>query len=78
MAASVNTLVVSWKEAADKNDSVSNEALVIPNKRGIATAGFLPDNKTISFFSVKVVMSTFEPVNMSVSPPSMIKTLRVI
>ena len=29
-AASVSTLVVSWKEAADRKDSVASEALVIP------------------------------------------------
>ncbi len=32
IAASVNTLVVSWKEAADKNESVARDALVIPSK----------------------------------------------
>ena len=31
MAASVNTLVVSWKDAADMKDSVANEAFVIPS-----------------------------------------------
>ena len=30
--ASVKTLVVSWKDAADINEFVCNEALVIPNK----------------------------------------------
>ena len=78
IAASVKTLVVSWNEAAERNDSVSKDALVIPSNRGMATAGVLPDNKAISFFSVKVVMSTFEPVNISVSPPSTMSTLRVI
>ena len=29
-AASVSTLVVSWKEAAERNESVFSEALVIP------------------------------------------------
>ena len=29
-AASVSTLVVSWKEAADRNESVASEALVMP------------------------------------------------
>ena len=31
IAASVNTLVVSWKDAAEMNDSVWSEALVIPH-----------------------------------------------
>ena len=30
MAASVRTLVVSWKEAADRKDSVAKADLVIP------------------------------------------------
>ena len=30
IAASVRTLVVSWKEAADKKESVSRDAFVIP------------------------------------------------
>ena len=32
VAASVRTLVVSWKEAAEMKDSVASEAFVIPNK----------------------------------------------
>ena len=31
-AASVRTLVVSWKDAADTNESVASEALVIPRR----------------------------------------------
>ena len=31
MAASVKTRVVSWKEAAEMNESVDKDALVIPN-----------------------------------------------
>ena len=42
IAASVNTRVVSWNDAADKNDSVSRDALVIPKIVGIPTAGRLP------------------------------------
>ena len=33
-AASVSTLVVSWKEAADRNESVASEALVMPRMIG--------------------------------------------
>ena len=40
-AASVSTLVVSWKEAAERNDSVASEALVIPRITGSARAGRL-------------------------------------
>ena len=42
MAASVRTLVVSWKEAAEIKLSVLSEALVIPRISGSATAGFPP------------------------------------
>ena len=34
IAASVKTFVVSWKEAADRNDSVIKEAFVIPKSIG--------------------------------------------
>ena len=32
IAASVRTLVVSWKDAAERNDSVLRDALVIPRR----------------------------------------------
>ena len=44
-AASVSTFVVSWKEAAERKDSVASEALVIPRITSSARAGvfvFLP------------------------------------
>ena len=41
IAASVSTLVVSWKEAAEMNDSVESEALVMPSSSGSAI-GRLP------------------------------------
>ena len=37
-AASLSTFVVSWKEAAEMNDLVCSEALVIPCKTGVAVA----------------------------------------
>jgi hypothetical protein len=39
MLASVRTLVVSWKEAAEIKLSVDREALVMPCSRGSAWAG---------------------------------------
>ena len=39
-AASVNTRVVSWKEAAEMNERVCNDALVIPRRTGVPEAGF--------------------------------------
>jgi len=41
MAASVKIRVVSWKDAADKNESLRRDALVIPNRIGLPTAGRL-------------------------------------
>ena len=42
MAASVSTFVVSWNEAADKNESVASDALVMPSRSGWPTGGSLP------------------------------------
>ena len=42
IAASVRTLVASWKEAAEIKLSVLREALVIPNKTGVNSAGAPP------------------------------------
>ena len=52
IAASVKTLVVSWNDAADKNESVSRDALVIPNKIGLPTAGCFPSFNASLFNSV--------------------------
>ena len=41
IAASVKIRVVSWKDAADKNESLLKLALVIPSKIGLPTAGRL-------------------------------------
>ena len=38
-AASLRTLVVSWNDAAEINDLVCNDALVIPCSIGVAVAG---------------------------------------
>jgi hypothetical protein len=42
MAASVSTLVVSWKEAADSHDSVASDAFVMPMSTGRPSAGVRP------------------------------------
>ena len=42
VAASVRTRVVSWKEAADKKESVVKEALVIPKMILVQVAGSKP------------------------------------
>ena len=38
IAASVSTLVVSWKEAAERKDSVASDAFVIPRISGSCVA----------------------------------------
>jgi len=43
-AASVRTLVVSWKEAAERKDSVASEALVIPRMTSSPLAGVPPSS----------------------------------
>ena len=50
--ASASTLVVSWKEAAESQLSVVNDACVIPSNRGSAVAGsaFLASDSVFSFF----------------------------
>ena len=50
-AAWVRTLVVSWKEAADRKLSVSREARVTPSSTGLAVAGSPPSANTLAFFS---------------------------
>src|SRR5215216_6131908 len=50
MAASVSTLVVSWKEAADSHDSVASDALVIPISTARPEAGVPPSATTLRFW----------------------------
>ncbi len=49
IAASVNTLVVSWNEAADKKLSVARDAFVIPSNTLLYVAGFFPSAINSSF-----------------------------
>ena len=72
VAASVNTLVVSWKEAAEIKLRVCNEALVIPNKIGSATAALPPLRTALSFAASSSFLSTFSPFNNVVVPLSKI------
>src|SRR5664279_831860 len=50
-AASVRTLVVSWNEAAETNDSVARAALVMPRSTGANRAGCPPSFSMRSFSS---------------------------
>ena len=51
IAASVSTFVVSWKEAAERNDSVASEALVIPRISGsnVASSPFSAFTRAFSY-----------------------------
>ena len=68
IAASVNTLVVSWNEAAEINDSVCKDALVIPIKILSPTAGALFSAFNLEFNSSKFVFSIISPGKRFESP----------
>ena len=83
-AASFNTFVVSWKEAAEMNDLVCNEARVIPWSNGRAVAGMAsrPSAKVRSRLRSELLMSRnwraeiMEPnFKSSLSPLSVITTI---
>ena len=68
IAASVRTLVVSWNEAADKNELVASEAFVIPSIICVPVAGSLPSSSSCSLTSLKSRTSTVVPGKNSESP----------
>src|SRR5262245_7633768 len=78
MAASVRTLVVSWKDAAEMKLSVDRLAFVMPRSSGSATAGCPPPPRTRWFSSSKRHFSTWSPIRNSVSPTSLMRTRRSI
>ena len=78
IAASVRTRVVSWKDAAASHESVASDAFVMPMRIGRADAGSPPDSTTCALVSSKRLRSTSSPGRNSVSPGSMMWTLRSI
>ena len=84
MAASVRTLVVSWNDAAERNESVASEALVIPIRVGAETAyfGSTPFSSASlarrSFSRRKSIFSTTVPGRNLESPASTILTFLII
>src|SRR5437660_1791295 len=68
MLASVSTRVVSWNEAAEMKLSVDSDALVMPRRRGVPSAGSPPRFITFSFSSMKRKRSTCSSTRKSVSP----------
>ena len=74
IAASVNTLVVSWKDAADKKLSVASDAFVIPSRTLCPFAGIFPSASSSAFSLLNSLISTNEPTNIWLSPLSSILT----
>ena len=68
IAASVRTFVVSWNEAAERNELVASDALVIPRIIGVPVAFLLPSSSSFSLTSVNSRVSTCEPGKKSESP----------
>ena len=73
-AASVSTFVVSWKEAAERNESVFSEALVMPRMMSSNSAASPPSLATFSAARANSKRSTNWPGRYSVSPFWSIRT----
>jgi hypothetical protein len=79
MAASVSTRVVSWKEAAEMNDSVSSEALVMPRRIGSASAAGRPPLRRDGCRSRNAAaIHLLAARKCSLSPGSVMRTFRSI
>ncbi len=78
MAASVSTRVVSWKLAAEMNESVESEALVMPSSSGWPAAGLSPWDSSRRFSWWKRKRSTTSSTRNSLSPTSLTLTQRII
>src|SRR5260221_4859020 len=63
MLASVSTRVVSWNDAAEMKLSVESEALVMPRRSGVPSAGSPPRFITFSFSSMKRKRSSCSSTN---------------
>ena len=68
IAASVRTFVVSWNEAADRNDSVARDAFVMPRMIGSNVASSPFAFFTRAFSRSRTTRSTSWPGRSSVSP----------
>ena len=78
IAASVSTRVVSWNDAAEMNESVDSDALVMPSSMWWNCAGSLPSLMARSFSSSNSERSTCSSRMKRVSPGSVITTRRSI
>ena len=78
MAASVSTRVVSWKDAAARNDDVFSDAFVTPRSTVWAVAGSPPSDSTRLLASSKSSRSISSVGSRSTSPGWSMRTLRSI
>ena len=78
IAASVSTFVVSWKEAAERNDSVASEAFVMPRMSGSNVASSFLPFFAASFARSSTTLSTSWPGRSSVSPGVSTRTFFII
>ena len=60
IAASVNTFVVSWNDAADKKLSVARDAFVIPSNTLLPFAGLFPSSSAFMLAASNSYISTSE------------------
>ncbi len=78
MAASVRTFVVSWKDAAERNDSVASEAFVMPRMSGSNVARSPFAERAASFARSSTTLSASCPGRSSVSPGVSTRTFFII
>ena len=78
IAAPANTLMVCWKDEADRNESVVNEALVTPSRISAKRAGCLPCANSASLPWRIARRSTKSAGRYSVSPGRVTCTLPII
>ncbi len=74
IAASVSTFVVSWKEAAERNDSVASDAFVMPRISGSKVACSFFAYFMRAFSRSSTDLSTSWPGSRSVSPAFSMRT----
>ena len=70
--------MVSWNEAAEMNDSVASDALVMPSSTGASEAICLPSLPMRSLMSSARERSSCSPLSSGVSPMLMTSVLRNI
>ena len=73
-AASVRTFVVSWKEAAERKDSVASEAFVMPRMTSSPLAGVPPSSLVFLFNRLRLPRSSSCPGSRLVEPFDSIRT----